>query len=90
MPLTGPQMEQVANAITDAYTRAELKRVVRVCMGENFDALVSDGPFSQQVFELVDWANRKNRAAELIACAYNGNKGNSGLAALNVALGTLR
>lgn len=82
MSLAGPQIDRIAEAIRQAYTRDELRRVVKVCLDEDLDALVPDKAFSDQVFLLVEWANRKDRALELVWCTWEHNRGNAGLKAL--------
>lgn len=69
MSLTGSQLHHLAEAIRRGYTRDELHRLVRICLDEDFDALVADKAYATQVFELVEWANRRGRALGLLRCA---------------------
>lgn len=79
MSLTGSQLHRLAEAIRHGYTRDELRRLVRICLDEDFDALVADKPYATQVFELVEWANRRGAALDLLRCARENNPGNGGL-----------
>ena len=82
MPLTGPQIDRIHSVLLAAFSRDELRHVVRVCLDADFDALVPDKAFAAQVSELVRWADRKNRTFDLVRCAYEHNQGNAELRAL--------
>ncbi|MFN8465736.1 MAG: TIR domain-containing protein [Caldilineaceae bacterium] len=79
MPLTGPQIDSMAQVISAAYDRDGLRRVLTVCMEENLEDLVADKKFTAQVFDLVVWASRQDRWLELLRCAYENNKTNDAL-----------
>lgn len=79
MTLTGSQIERIAEAIQNAYSRDELRRVVLACMDKEFDGLVADKAYAAQVFDLVQWANRQSRAMDLLYCAYEHNRTNEAL-----------
>lgn len=82
MALTGPELEQVATALNKAFTRTELRRVLRVGLDEDFDSLVAEAAYKDQVFELVVWAERQEKIADLVACAHAQNPKNRRLAAV--------
>lgn len=82
MPLTGPQLHQIHQAILAAYTRDELRRVLKVGMDVDFDAVVPEKAFGEQVFALVEWADRQGMAAELVRCAWENNQRNATLTSL--------
>ncbi len=79
MSLSGSQLERVTQALRSAYTRDELRAVLRVCMEEDFDDLVADKAFAAQVFDLVRWAERYGRVEQLVRCAAAHNPGNAAL-----------
>lgn len=89
MPLTGSQLQRLAEAIQSGYTRDELHRLVRICLEEDFDALVSNKAYATQVFELVEWASRQGRTGNLLRCAYEHNSGNTNLQQVEAELGQL-
>ncbi|MFN8467932.1 MAG: SRPBCC domain-containing protein [Caldilineaceae bacterium] len=74
--LTGPQLGLIVDTIKAAYTRIELREILRVCMNMDFDAVVSDSDFVHQISQLVEWANRHGRVEELVDCAVQGNSTN--------------
>jgi len=76
MALHGKQIKQLCTALTDAFTRDELRRMVALGMNLNLDYIVPAGPLSNQVFELVMWAERHDRIGELVAAAVSANPGN--------------
>ena len=82
MSLSGSQLDQIHRAILAAYTRDELRRAVKVGMDVDFDAIAPERGFSDQLWTFIDWANRQERALELVQCAWEHNQGNSELAAL--------
>lgn len=86
MPLTGPQLTQIHQAILAAYTRDDLRRMLAVDMHLDFDAVVPDKAFSDQMFALVTWADQHGRVADLIAGALCQNPDNPGLQSLAAAV----
>jgi formylglycine-generating enzyme required for sulfatase activity len=76
----GKLLARTLTAIQGAYSRDELRRALRLGMNENLDALVADKPFGDQVFQLLDWAERRNRLKELVACLHEYNSDNEPLA----------
>jgi len=78
--LTGAQVNRITDALLAAYTRDELHRMVRAGMDVDFTHHAApDKPYDAQVFDFVEWADRQERVAELIACAYNANYRNAAL-----------
>lgn len=78
----GALLARLAEAIQGAYDRDELRRALRLGMNETLDALVADRSFQHQVFELIEWAERRGRLEELVACLHARNQGNKLLAAV--------
>ena len=64
----GSQSERLHSAILAAFNREELRRIMRTCMDENFDHLVADKAFQDQVFELIEWASSRQRLPVLVRC----------------------
>jgi formylglycine-generating enzyme required for sulfatase activity len=84
MTLTGAQLGRIHEVLLAAYSRDELLRLVRVRMdGVDFTHHVTaEKAFADQVFEFIEWANRQERALELLRCAAEGNARNAGLQTL--------
>lgn len=59
----------------------ELLQVVHIGLGGNFEALVPSGNLSAQVLELLGWAERHNRAIELLESLAEERPGNAELSA---------
>jgi len=68
--MNGVVLEEIVNALADAYDRDDLKQMLRFRMNERFDHLVRPGPFPHEVFNLVEWAERRGREVELVQAAY--------------------
>jgi len=69
MPLIGPQYQQLQDAFLRAFDEPSLKRMVRFGLGEDLSAIAGGADFSDTVFELIGWAERSGRTAELVAAA---------------------
>ncbi|MFN8465487.1 MAG: effector-associated domain EAD1-containing protein [Caldilineaceae bacterium] len=82
MPLSGSQLDQIHRAIVTAYTRDELRRVVRVCMDLSYDDYAPDKGFADQLWALIEWAVRQDRVKDLIRCAHESNDSNIELGVL--------
>lgn len=52
-----------------AFDGLSLKRMVRFGLGEDLPAIAGGANFSDTVFELIGWAERSGRTAELVAAA---------------------
>lgn len=85
--LTGAQIKRVIDAIQAAYTYDGLRVVITTCLNEDLDSLVPvNKAYPYQLFELVRWANRQGRIAEMVKCLHEGNLGNTKLADVYVSL----
>ncbi len=82
MALTGSQILKLTDAIVSAYTREELRLVLRTRMDESFEEKVPNNPLKIQVFDFVEWANRVGRENELVRCIYEPRKQNEALHAV--------
>ena len=81
--LSGPQIQQVLDALLDGYPAArDLREMVLIRLGEHLDQVAEGGNHRAQSLSLVEWAQRNGRTAELIAGAYNHTPGNSALSRL--------
>ncbi len=75
-------------ALLDAFpSRRELDRMIALEMGENLNAIASDSNLQLTVFELVRWAESRNRTAELVRGARRQNSGNRALAQVALLFG---
>lgn len=82
MPVAGSQLDRIHRTILAAFTRDELRRALRVCMGLSFDDYAPDKGFADQMWALMEWAARQDRVKELVRCAHEHNVTNIELAAL--------
>ncbi|MFN8470029.1 MAG: effector-associated domain EAD1-containing protein [Caldilineaceae bacterium] len=69
MSLTGPQYQQLQDALLHAFDEPSLKRMVRFGLGEDLAAIAGGASFAETVFELIGWAERSGRTAEFVAAA---------------------
>jgi eukaryotic-like serine/threonine-protein kinase len=82
MRLTSPQIERIQQTIGHAYNREEFRRALRLCMDESFDYHVPDKAFADQLWALIEWADRQGLVMDLVRCAYENNENNTELALL--------
>src|SRR5262245_39475259 len=82
MPITGPQSKQLQSALLAAYNRDELRRVVKIGIEMDFDAVAPDKGLEAQVDALVAFADRQGRISDLIAEALRQNSTSPDLQAL--------
>ena len=70
MALTASQLDQLHRTLLEAFTRDEMRRLLRVCIGVNFDHVItSNKPFVDQVWDLAVLADQQGRAIELASYA---------------------
>ena len=79
--LSGAQVQELMASLLDAYDESSLRQMVRFQLDEHLDLIAGGGNLSQVVFNLIAWAERTGRIAELIAKAQAYNPGNARLAA---------
>ena len=79
--LSGSQVQELMASLLDAYDEGSLRQMVRFQLDEHLDLIAGGGNLAQVVFNLIAWAERTGRAAELIAKAQAYNPGNARLAA---------
>ena len=71
----------VDGSLLDAYDEGSLRQMVRFQLDEHLDLIAGGGNLAQVVFNLIAWAERTGRIAELIVKAQAYNPGNARLAA---------
>ena len=59
-----------------AFSLDELRMMVRIELGENLDTITSAGSLSAISGELIGWAERTYRLADLVQGASNARPGN--------------
>jgi formylglycine-generating enzyme required for sulfatase activity len=80
MKLTGQKVQQICDALIDAYpTRDLLRMMVRVELDENLEEIAGGENQNVVVFNLVSWAERDGRIDELITRAHRRTPGNEAL-----------
>lgn len=83
MRLSGKQLQQVQEALLDAYSSVdELRMFVRFELNENLAAIAGGDNLRVVTFNLVTWAEQHSRLADLIAGACSQRPGNVLLAKL--------
>jgi Novel STAND NTPase 1/Sulfatase-modifying factor enzyme 1/Effector-associated domain 1 len=76
MRLTGPQFNQIQEALLDAYDEAGLRQIVRAGLDKDLPQIAGGGNVTEIAYNLVAWADRQNRVQELIEAAVAGNPTN--------------
>jgi hypothetical protein len=85
--LTGSQYERLLEALLSAFPRPrDLRRMLRLKLGLNFDDVVQAGTGRDMVFELIETAEAEGWIADLVAAAREQNPMNADLAAIDFAV----
>ena len=82
MPLPGTLLKRIQQVMLDAFSRDELRALVRFGLEQDFEALTPDKALTAQVFALTTWARRNGRLLDLLRCAHEERPGNQELQAL--------
>ena len=82
MDLTGKQVQRIQDAIRSGYNRESLAMALRFRMDVELNDIVANGPFAEQVFALIEWADKQGRVIELVEALHTGNADNDNLNAL--------
>jgi formylglycine-generating enzyme required for sulfatase activity len=86
MRLTGRQFSHLHAGIVAAFTRDELRRVLKVELETDLELITGDKGFEAQVFDLLLWLERQGRMLEFVERARAANPGNEALAAADAAI----
>jgi formylglycine-generating enzyme required for sulfatase activity len=81
MRLTGKQFAGLQAAIAAAFTRDELRLLLKVDLDTSLEAITPDKGFEAQVFDLLLWLERHGRLLEFVERARTANPANEELAA---------
>ena len=79
--LSGQQFGALQQALLNAFSLDELRMMVRIELGENLDTIASTGSLSAITGELIGWAERTYRLADLVQGASKTRPGNRELQA---------
>lgn len=84
IPLTDGDIERLAKALLDAFTEDDLRRMVRLRLGEDLTHIVAvpGRTLTEITYDLVCWYGAQAKIPELAAAAYQENLKNQPLAAL--------
>jgi energy-coupling factor transporter ATP-binding protein EcfA2 len=76
-------LRQVQSALLDAFNGEELRQLAAIELGVPLEQIIPDGgTLTQRALDLIEWANRENRLAELVCGAFNRKGSNSQVMAL--------
>ena len=80
MKLTGKQVQEIREALLDAYGSVDALRImVRIELDETLEAIAGGENLRVLVFNLITWAERTGRVDDLIQGATRHNPGNPAL-----------
>jgi Effector-associated domain 1/Trypsin-like peptidase domain len=85
--LTGQQLQQLSEALRDAFTRPRLAQALRFRLDKNLDDISLGADLQQIVFELIQTAQAEGWTDRLILAARESNPGNAKLVAFSQNLG---
>jgi formylglycine-generating enzyme required for sulfatase activity len=80
MHLTGNDLAHLHTAVVAAFTRDELRRLLKVELDTNLEAITPDKGFAAQVFDVLLWLERHERLLAFAAGARAANPTNEALA----------
>jgi formylglycine-generating enzyme required for sulfatase activity len=80
MHLTGKQLARLQAATVAAFTRVELRQLLKVGLEISLETITSDNGLDAQVFDLLLWLERQDRLPEFAAAALAANPTNRELA----------
>jgi len=84
MKLTGSQFGQFQTALLSAFpTTSSLSQMVSIHLDENLAAIAGGSNLREVAFNLLQWAEARNKTAQLLAAARAANSGNPSLRAIN-------
>jgi hypothetical protein len=66
MSLDGDQVRKLHDSIVDHFDPSELTRLVRFDLGQRLEDITAASPFPEMVLNLIEWADRQGRTADLI------------------------
>ena len=77
MTLTGPQFEQLQQALMSAFpSRSALEQFTRIGLGKNLSEIASGGDTTEITLRLIIWAESNGQVPALVEAAQNQNNGN--------------
>ena len=79
MKLNGKQLDQLNQALCNAFTHDSLARMVRFGLDERLNVIASGEALPDITFSLISWAEQYGRLADLIAAASEHNPNNPDL-----------
>ncbi len=79
--LTGQQFGAFQQALLNAFSLDELRMMVRIELGENLEVIAGTGSLAAIVDELIRWAERNGRLADLVRGSSKTRPGNRELQA---------
>jgi formylglycine-generating enzyme required for sulfatase activity len=79
--LTGRQVQALHDALLNAYSAETLRRMVRIELNVNLEAIAGGESLRDIVYRLIEWAERTGRTMELVAAAQRHNPVNAALRA---------
>lgn len=85
--LSGQQVAALSDALVQSFSYAELSQLVRINLEENLEAIAGSGKLAEDIFALVEWAQRHDRLHDLLTAAQEKRPTDTTFATLAVALG---
>ncbi len=85
--LAGPQLEQLSEALRDAFTRPRLEQMLKFRLDKNLADYSLGDDLRQIAFELIEGAEAEGWTAQLVLAARESNPGNAKLLAFSQSLG---
>lgn len=85
--LSGAQTSQMQAALLGAFDAAELAQMVKVALGEDLESIAGGGTLAAVAFNLIQWADRRDRVGDLVRAAQAQRPDNGVFAGLAGELG---
>jgi hypothetical protein len=81
MQLNNEVLEQLQDALLDAFSKPELAQVVGFVLGKDLDEIVGGATPEEIVHDLIKWSEGNNRAGDLVKGVVARNPGDDKLSA---------
>ena len=77
--IAGLKMEEIRDALLDAFSADSLRQMLRLRLNRRLDVIVASGPLKDVAFELLSVADQEGWDVDLVREAYRFNPGNARL-----------
>lgn len=82
MPIDGNLFQRIQDAMLNAFDKASLRQMVRICLDERLEHITDSGNLRDVTFDLIEWADRQQRLDKLLKCIHQARPNSAEITAL--------